>query len=197
MNLRKIAVVGSFAAGAALALAPLASADPAATDPVTPGLITFEENLLNSQFASDVALAGDSKDLVPAGASNPFDTVLPADAPDAPELATGTTTPDLDGDATSDATTPTFLDYELYGVNPMAAGPADDPGSYNLFNGAEIRFDEAYNAELVALSGGTLTSTDVLGASIPAGDTAAEAATHFLNLGLADLEGFFGIFPSM
>lgn len=188
MNIRKIAVVGTFAAGAALALAPLASADPTATDPVTPGLITFEENMLNSQFASEVALAGDSKDLVPATASNPFDTVLPADAPDAP---------DLDGDATSDATTPTFLDHELYGVNPMAAGPADDPGSYNLFNGAEIRFDEAYNAELVALSGGTLTSTDVLGASIPAGDTAAEAATHFFNLGLADLEGFFGIFSSM
>lgn len=194
MHIRKIAVVGTFAAGAALALAPLASADPAATDPVTPGLITFEENMLNSQFASDVALAGDST--FQATASNPFDTVLPADAPDAPELATGTTTPDLDGDATSDATTPTFLDYELYGVNPMAAGPADDPGSYNLFNGAEIRFDEAYNAELVALSGGTLTSTDVLGASIPGGDTAAEAATHFFNLGLADLEGFFGIFPS-
>ena len=191
MDIRKIAVVGTFAAGAALALAPLASADPAATDPVTPGLITFEENMLNSQFASDVALAGDSKDLVQATASNPFDTVLPADAPDAPELTTG-----LDGDASSDATTPTFLDYELYGVNPMAAGPADDPGSYNLFNGAEIRFDEAYNAELVALSGGTLTSADVLGASIPAGDTAAQAATHFFDVGLSDLEGFFGIFPS-
>ncbi len=53
MYIRKIAVVGSFAVSAALALAPLASAD----DELTP-VVEIEISLLNSLFVSDAGLAG-------------------------------------------------------------------------------------------------------------------------------------------
>ncbi len=46
---------------------------------------------------------------------------------------------------------PTLLDYELYGLNPAVAGPASDPGAYNVFNGALTEFDDAYNVELFSL----------------------------------------------
>ena len=52
MYIRNIAVVGSFAVSAALALAPLASAD----DELTP-VVEIEISLLNSLFVSDAGLA--------------------------------------------------------------------------------------------------------------------------------------------
>jgi hypothetical protein len=173
MNLRKIAVIGSFAAGAALSFAPLASADDLTTT------IDSEISSLNSTFASEVGLAGDSKDLVTATAPG-FDTIPLADAPQTAPFTT--------------------LDYELYGLNPALAGPAGDPGSYNVFNGALVEFDDAYNA--------LLYSADYNGALIPASDlfgSASEittalatgsdlgAAGDFFSAGLADLTGFFGI----
>ena len=93
MNIRKIAVVGSFAAGAALALAPIASADDLTS------IVDSENSLSNSIFDTEAALAGDSAAVVPGDAAQPFDTITLLDAPH-----TGT---------------PTLLDFELYGLNPM------------------------------------------------------------------------------
>ena len=58
MDIRKIAVVGSFAAGAALAFAPLASAD-------TPITTTVDSEIasLNSLFEGEAALAGDTAEV--------------------------------------------------------------------------------------------------------------------------------------
>ena len=73
MNIRKIAVVGSFAAGAALALAPLAAADDLTST------LDSEIASMNSLFTSDAALAGDSGDVVAPTDTGPFDTINPAD----------------------------------------------------------------------------------------------------------------------
>jgi hypothetical protein len=180
MIIRKIAVLGSFAAGAALAFAPLAAADggSAAVDPVT-SILAGEESSLNSQFEFDALLTGDSGDITQASAANPFDTITPADI----------TTVEGNG------TTATPFDDLVYGVDPIKAGISfGDPGSYDVLNGGEIRFDEAYNVLSYALANdGALdpNSADVFGASIPAGDTAAQAFAAFYNDGIGDLSGFF------
>jgi hypothetical protein len=174
MHIRKIAVVGGFALGAALTLAPLASADDLTTT------IDSEISSLNSTFASEVALAGDTKDLTTVAAPG-FDTVPLADAPQSAPFTT--------------------LDYELYGLNPALAGPAGDPGSYNVFNGALTEFDDAYNAELYGLenSNALVPAADLFGSAheigiaLGTGATDASAATVFFDAGLADLAGFFGI----
>jgi hypothetical protein len=182
MNIRKTAVVGSFAAGAALAFAPLASAD----DGLTP-TISSEESALNSIFQLEASFAGvPSTDyLMPDGG---FDFIKSADiAHDAPATAPFTT-----------------LDYELFGVNPALAGVASDPGSLNLFNGALAEFANAYNIELYSMLN---PGTDL--GSIPIGElfgseggivealatgTAALAAGDFLTDGWTDLLGYFGVF---
>lgn len=82
MNIRKIAVVGSFAAGAALAFAPLAAADD-----LTPTVDT-EIASLNSLFDSEAAFAGDT---VITRGPNTFDTVPLADAPQTPRSRPSTT----------------------------------------------------------------------------------------------------------
>jgi hypothetical protein len=177
MNIRKIAVVGSFAVGVALALAPLAAADDLTTT------VDSEIASLNSIFESDAALAGDSADVVPGTAAQPFDTIPLADAPD-----TGT---------------PTVLDYELYGVNPIA-NAASDPGSYNVFNGALTEFDDAYNSELWGLVNGNtdlIPASDLFGSAHEIGlalatGTDMGAAATFFDAGLADLAGFFDL-PSL
>jgi hypothetical protein len=93
-------------------LAPLASADP--TEITT--TVDSEIASLNSLFTGEAALAGDT---VTTNGANTFDTVPLADAPD--------------------SGTPTTLDYELYGVNPIAQA-GSDPGAYDLFNGALGKF---------------------------------------------------------
>jgi hypothetical protein len=175
MNIRKIAVVASFAAGAALALAPLASADP--TDITS--TVDAEIASLNSIFESEAALAGDSADVVTHGA-NSFDTIPLADAPQTPPF--------------------TPLDYELYGINPAVAGPASDPGSYNVFNGALTEFDDAYNSELYGLLNGNalIPATDLFGSAHEIGialgtGTDIGAFTTFLDAGWADLLGYFAL----
>jgi hypothetical protein len=173
MDIRKIAVVGSFAAGAALGLAPLASAAP--TDPVTP-LLSGEESILNSIFVGDADLAGVGKDVIPPTPTQPFDTIPLADAPH-----TGT---------------PTLLDYELYGLNPIA-NSATDPGAYNVFNGALTEFYDADNALIFGLANGNTDlipvsdlfgSSTVIDAALLTG-TDTGAATDFFSAGLADLAG--------
>jgi hypothetical protein len=180
MNLRKIAVLGSFAAGAALAFAPLASADPAAVpDPLLP-FVDGEISSMNALFVTYADLAGKGTDVMTNGA-NTFDTIPLADAPN-----TGTM--------------PTILDYELYGLNPIA-NAASDPGAYSEFNGALVNFDDAYNVELFSLLNPTaaidmIPLTDLFGSASGISEalatgTASGAITDFLTDGFADLQGFF------
>jgi hypothetical protein len=187
MNIRKIAVVGSFAAGAALALAPLAAANPAA--PVDPliGVVSSEISQENSLFQFEATLAGvPSTDYALSSAG--FDTILPADiAKDAP------------------ATAPfSILDYELFGVSPGLAGVASDPGSFNVFNGAVTEFDDAYNVALYSLlnGGANMTDaaavTDLIGSSTTIDTaldfgTATQAFDYFWNFAVGDLSGFLQV----
>ena len=171
MDIRKIAVVGSFAAGAALALAPIASADDLTS------IVDSEITLSNSIFDSEAALAGDSADVVTHAGS--FDTIPLSFAPD--------------------SGTPTPLDFELYGLNPIA-NAASDPGSYNVFNGALTEFDDAFNSEAYGLlnNNALVPAADLFGSpgeiSTALGTgTDMGAATTFFDAGLADLSGFFDL----
>jgi hypothetical protein len=189
MDIRKIAVVGSFAAGAALALAPLASAAP---DPLI-GVVGSEESLLNSLFVSDASLAGvPSTDYTLV---NGFDTILPADvAKDAPFSGT-----------------PSILDYELYGLSPFVAGVSTDSGSFNVLNGALTEWADASNIELYSLLNPTaaidtipaadlIGSTETIQDAFAAGPTAADVATYFYEFGANDLAGYLDLpsfFPNL
>ncbi len=140
MNIRKITAVGSFVAGAALAFAPLAAADDLTTT------VDSEIASLNSIFESQAALAGDSAD-VTLGGTGAFDTILPADAPDAAPFTT--------------------LDYELYGPWASVLTTLDpEPGAYDVFNGALVEFDDAYNtfASLLFTGDALISPTDLIGA---------------------------------
>ncbi len=169
MDIRKIAV-GVFAAGAALALAPVASADDLTTT------VDSEIASLNSIFESQAALAGDSAD-VTLGGTGVLDTILQADAPDAAPFTT--------------------LDYELYGpwasVLPLDA----EPGAYDVFNGALVEFDDAYNTAVSLLFTGDalISPTDLLGVADAALDdgslTDAALFGDYLNTGIADLFAYF------
>lgn len=174
MDIRKIAVVGGFAAGAALSLAPIASADDLTSIDAT------EISSLNALFTVDADLAGDSSDVVTHAGS--FDTIPVADAP-------------TDGTGT--------LDSLLYGVDPLAAGPSSDPGSYDVLNGAVIEFDDAFNTELYALenNGALIPAADLIGSSTNIDNALAlgnptAAAEYFFNFGLGDLQGYLDI-PSL
>jgi hypothetical protein len=182
MNLRKIAVIGSFAAGAALALAPLAAADgSAATDPLLP-FVDSEISSMNALFVTYADLAGVGNDVMTHGA-NTFDTIPLVDAPN--------------------AGTPSILDFELYGLNPIA-NAASDPGAFSEFNGALVNFDDAYNVELFSLLNptadiSTIPLTDLFGSASGISEALATATTggtsavvtDFLTDGFADLQGFF------
>jgi hypothetical protein len=173
MNIRKIAVVGSFVAGAALAFAPLAAADDLTTT------VDSEIASLNSIFESQAALAGDSAD-VTLGGTGVFDTILAADAPDAAPLTT--------------------LDYELYGplANLLIGGLDSAPGAYDVFNGALVEFDDAGNtlASLLIGNDAIIPATDLIGlADIALDDgTIADPAlfANFFNTGVGDLLAWFG-----
>jgi hypothetical protein len=174
MNMRKIAVVGGFAVGAALASAPIASADDLTS------IVDSEISLSNSIFDSEAALAGDSTDVVTHAGS--FDTIPLSFAPH--------------------IGTPTLLDFELYGLNPIA-NSASDPGSYNVFNGALTEFDDAFNSEAYGLLNNNALvpeadlfgSDKVIDAALGTGSDTG-AATTFFEAGLADLQGYFDI-PSL
>jgi hypothetical protein len=169
MNIRKIALVSSFMAGAALAFAPLASADDLSAT------LDSEIASLNSLFESQVAVAGDTADLTQA--TNVLDTILPADAPDAAPFTT--------------------LDYELYGPWASVLTLDPEPGAYDLFNGALIEFDDAYNtfASLLFTGDALVSPTDLLGVADAALDdgslTDAALFGDFFNTGVADLVAYF------
>jgi hypothetical protein len=175
MHIRKIAVVGSFAAGAALAFAPLAAADNLTST------VDSEITSLNALFTSEADLAGVGGAVTGGTTPGSFETIPVADAPVHAPFTT--------------------LDYELYGINPAFSGPASDPGSYNVFNGALTEFDDAYNSELYGLlnSNALIPASDLFGSAheigiaLGTGATDATAATTFFDAGLADLAGFFDI----
>jgi|SRR5271155_307089 len=182
MDIRKIAVVGSFAAGAALALAPLAAADPAVVaDPLAP-TVAGEVASLNSLFQTDAFLAGVPSTDYAVGPQG-FDTILSGD------VAT----------VQGNGTTP--FDFLLYGVDPTKAGLASDPGAFTEFNGALVNFDDALNVELFSLANptaaiDTIPLTDLFGSASGISEalatgTATLAAGDFLTDGFADLTGFF------
>jgi len=174
MDIRKIAVIGGFAAGAALAFAPLAAADDLTST------VSSEISSLNSIFTFEADLAGKGGDIIAPTTANPFETIPLTDAPQQAPF--------------------TALDYELYGFNPAFAGPASDPGSYNVDNGAITEFYDAYNADLYGLLNNLALIPDadlfgsdkVIDAALATGSDFG-AATTFFDAGLADLAGFFGI----
>ncbi|MGA7467022.1 hypothetical protein, partial [Mycobacterium sp.] len=171
MKIRKIAVVGGFAVGAALAFAPLASADDLTS--VLDSEIAGE----NSLFQLDATLAG-----VPSSdysLVDGFDTIN-SGAITAVQGTTGTTP----------------FDYLIYGVDPTKAGLATDPGSYNDLNGAVTKFDDAFNVLLYAAENkdALIPPTDLFGNDISnalAGNTDASAFEYFYNFAIGDLSGFF------
>ncbi|WP_428338340.1 hypothetical protein [Mycobacterium sp.] len=160
-----------------------AAADPALVAPVDlpAGTVASEISSENSLFQFDASLAGvPSTDYSLVGG---FDQLTPAkDLIDAPQ--TGTPSP---------------LDYLVYGFNPIHAGVADPTGSFNVFNGAETKFDDAYNVALYAAEnhGALLPVADVFGNHLDfvtgAGATAASAFENFYNFGIGDLSGFFNV----
>ena len=113
-------MVGGFAVGAALAFAPLASADDLTT--TVDSEISLQNSIFRPKPPSRVTPATSAVEGSTAGS---FETILLTDAPQTAPFTT--------------------LDYELYGINPAYAGPASDPGSYNVFNGAVTEFADAFN----------------------------------------------------
>jgi len=181
MNMRKIAVAGTFAAGAALAFAPLASADDLTST------IDSEIASLNSIFQGDLSIADVPSTDYTLGGTGVFDTINLGDVSAV-----------QDGTGATPVTTP--FDYLVYGVDPTAAGLSTDPGSYDVYNGALTEFDDAYNALVYAAdyNNDLIPATDLFGSATEIGTalgtgTDMGAAGDFFSAGLADLAGFFGI----
>jgi hypothetical protein len=193
MSIRKIAVVGGFAVGAAVAFAPLAAADP--TDITS--TVDTEITSLNSLFTAEADLAGvPSGDIEGGTTAGTFEFINPMDV--------ATVAPHLTNVADASQVTP--LEFELYGVDPIAAGISSDSGAFDVFNGALGEFDDAANVGLFALENGgaAITASDASENLIQTGATTAALATDsvsgefstFFDAGLGDLSGFFDI-PSL
>ncbi|PQM51031.1 hypothetical protein [Mycolicibacter virginiensis] len=182
MNMRKIVVVGGFAAGAAFVLAPLASAD---TDPLAP-LVSSEVASMNFLFGTDAFLAGVPSTDVTMGPQG-FEIIKPADIPTVQD----------DGK--------TLFDFLVYGLNPTMAGLATDPGAYSVFNGAMVPFDDSINSLLYAMmnngavldwdSGDLFGGNSAMDIANSAGSGWEEAA-NYPSFAWGDLMGYFGIFDS-
>jgi hypothetical protein len=159
-------------------LAPLASAD----TPVDPSIIDSEIASLNSLFAADTTAAGVSSTDIATGGTGVFTTIP------------------LGADVTTVEANTTFDDL-VYGFNP--SNLTTDPGSYDVFNGALTKFDDAINVGIYALenTGNNIPLTDfatdgVFGlsstaASDLAGETASAAITTLLTDSYSDLLGYF------
>jgi hypothetical protein len=182
MNIRKIVAAATFATGAAMALAPLASADLGSTVTST---IDSEIASQNSLYEVYAALAGDSAD-VTKGGTGVYDTIASSVIPHATTY--GQVTP---------------FETELYGANPIVAGIGGS-GPFSEFNGAITEFDNAYNvAVFAAANGGALDTnpadylgsqtTDLAAVGGP-GATVSSAEQYFLNFGFGDLKGYDAIF---
>jgi hypothetical protein len=176
------------ASGAAASTAAVdpAAAGPAIANPLA-GTVNSEVASMNSLFQTEAFLAGVPSTDYSVGPQG-FDIINAADiAKDAP--ATAPFTP---------------LDYELFGVNPGAAGVASDPGAFSEFNGALVNFDDAYNVELFSLLNpnvpvDTIPLADLFGSSSSIAEalatgSATNVVTDFLTDGWNDLLGYFGVF---
>jgi hypothetical protein len=171
MKIRKIAVIGGLALGAALACAPLATADN-----LTP-IVDNEISSLNSLYEAYASLAGVSADLTtPVDVTGVLDTINPED------IAT------VQGDGT------TFFDALVYGpwASILDLDPA--PGAQDLFNGALVEFDDAFNVVAFFFgdnSGDLIPTADLIGAADQAldvdGVTNASLFGSFLDTGITDL----------
>ncbi len=179
-NLYDIITPFGTSAGPAAATA---AAEPAAGASGLASTVSAEISSLNSAFVAEANLYGVGSDLISPTASQPFETISLAGAPD--------------------AGTPNAFDYFLYGLNPIA-NASSGPGAYDLFNGALVRLDDAYNIGLYALenNGAMLPAadfaTDLFGnqaslATELAGTTASGAITDLLGNAYNDLLGYFGI----
>jgi hypothetical protein len=180
MDFRKIAVVGGFAVGAALTLAPLASADGLTTT------VDSEIASLNSLFTADTTAALVPSADITGGGTGVFDTILPGDVTA------------VEGTGATLGTTP--FDELVYGFNP--ANLTTDPGAYDVLNGAVAKFDDALNIGVYALENGGSNlpladfATDLFGisgatATSLAGETATAAITTLLTDSYSDLLGYF------
>ena len=181
MYIRKLGAIAGLAAGAAFALAPLASADVTGIDPTS--VLDSEISSQNSLFEFEALLAGESNDITVSTTPGVYDTIPAADVP-----------------TTAAGGAPTTLETELYGVNPIAAGISGDTGPYDEFNGALSQFDNAFNVELYSFfNGGNLdlnvgdyiennAINHVLGT---AGETPTQAFDYLYNYAIGDLGGYF------
>lgn len=187
MDIRKIGIIGSFAAGAAFALAPLAAAAPDDTAPDFSNILLGQVQSLNWLFGTQATLSSFDTDLINEGhptAADPlqFDTVSKADL-----LAT-------DGNAFA---------AMLFGPN-WEHEISSDPGSYSVFNGALTQFYDASNVLTYAFmtGGGEIDlgdannylfgSEDGIAAGL-AGDGYFADFGNFFQAGVADLFGYFGL----
>lgn len=174
----KIGVLGSFVAGTALALAPLAAADTDSTGFDFSAVLAGEIQSMNFLFESQATMAGVGDKVIDASEANPFLTIDKDDV----NAAFGTL---------------------LYGVN-WENEISSDPGAYSLLNGALTQFIDGNNVLLFAiLNGGDqidfenaadyLFGTDAAIAAGLAGESAWEDAALFFQAGMADIGGYLAI----
>lgn len=151
----------------------------AAADDLTT-VVSDEISSLNDTFQAETFLTGNYADVVYH--TGGLDTIQPLDAPQS-----GTT----------------FLDYVLYGeADPSSKAP----GAYDVFDGAVVEFDDAYNVEAYSMldDGALVPAADLL--SVPgtttvtdalATDSVQGAFTTFFDQGLTDLLGYVDIFAAI
>ncbi|MCV7382667.1 hypothetical protein [Mycolicibacter longobardus] len=178
MNMRKFGVLGSFAVGTAVALAPLAAADDSASGFDFDSVVQAQIQSMNWLFETQATLAGVGDKVIDGSEAYPFLTIDRDDV----NAAFGTL---------------------LYGFN-WENEISDAPGSYSLLNGALTQFFNGNNVLLFAiLNGGDQieveNAADYLFGSDAgiiaglAGDSAWEDAANFFQAGFADIGGYFAI----
>ncbi|OBK84705.1 hypothetical protein [Mycolicibacter sinensis] len=184
MNIRKIGIIGSFAAGAAFAFAPLAAAAPEDTDPFDwSSIVDSQHASMNWLFNTGATLTGvPAADIVAPTETYPFATISHDDLLEQKAFAA-----------------------LLYGPNWADEMSSSDSGSFSLLNGALMEFNNGSNTALWALmndgdnldwdSGalfGGNAAEAIATAAVASGDGWAQAGDYF-ELGFNDLLGYFGM----
>lgn len=182
MNIRKIGIIGSFAAGAAFAFAPLAAADETPDPFDWSNIVKSQQASMNWLFNTGADLTGAKDDVVAPTETYPFATISHADLLE--QAAFG---------------------QLLYGVNWEDEMSSGDSGSFSLLNGALMEFNNGSNTALWALmndgenldwdSGalfGGNAAMEIATAAAASGDGWAQAGDYF-ELGFNDLLGYFGL----
>jgi hypothetical protein len=128
---------------------------------------------LNNLFELDGKLAGVFNDIAPHAAT--------------PLEGTGVTFDTID---------PSNLNATFDSLVFGAAGPTDDPGSYDIFNGAISELFNATNVETYSLLNGgeLLPVSDIIGnldLVSGTGDTVTSAVSGYLQQAIGDLAGYF------